>query len=310
MVTRSVRPETLTFSEKKDQFLYRHRQVVKGYAFISPYILFFLLTWLFPLVYAVWLSFHEFETLYETPRFVGLENFAMLLKDDLYIKSYGNVGRYMLVQIPLTLILSLLVALALNNLPRMRGMFRTIYFVPNVVSLTVVAVLFTSLYSPSMGLINYYLGKVGIPAQQFLNSPKQAMESIALMDVWRAVGYYAVIFLAGLQNIPGEYYEAARIDGANGLQQLLRITIPLLNPTIVLCVLLNGIWGFQVFMQPFLMTAGGPLDSTWTPVYLLYRESFQYLRLGYGAAMGLVLTVVILVVTILQRRLVEREIAY
>ncbi len=310
MVTRSVRPETLTFSEKKDRFLYRHRQVIKGYAFVSPYILFFLLTWLFPLVYAVWLSFHEFETLYETPRFVGLQNFQMLLKDDLYLKSYANVGRYMLVQIPLTLVLSLLVALALNNLPRMRGMFRTIYFVPNVVSLTVVAVLFTSLYSPSMGLINYYLGKVGIPPQQFLNSPKQAMESIALMDVWRAIGYYAVIFLAGLQNIPNEYYEAARIDGANGLQQLLRITIPLLNPTIVLCILLNGIWGFQVFMQPFLMTTGGPLDSTWTPVYLLYRESFQYLRLGYGAAMGLVLTVVILVVTIIQRRLVEREVMY
>jgi len=233
-----------------------------------------------------------------------------MLRDRLFIGSFWNVGKYMLVQIPLTLALSLLTALALNNLPVLRGFYRTIYFVPNVVSIIVVAVLFTSLYSPSMGLINYYLGKIGIPRQQFISSPKQAMQSIALMDVWRGVGFYTVVFLAGLQNIAREYYEASLIDGASSWQQLLRITIPLLNPTIVLCVVLNCIWGFQIFMQPFIMTAGGPLNSTWTPVYLLYREAFQYLRLGYGTAMGIVLTSVILVVTIVQRRIVEREVAY
>lgn len=310
MATRAVMPEKPSLGEKIDRLLYRHRQVLKGYAFLSPYLLFFLIFWLFPLLYAFWLSFREFETLYETPRFVGLQHFRTMLQDDLYLKSYANVGRYMVVQIPLTLVLSLLAALALNNLQFLRGFFRTVYFVPNVVSLTVIAVLFTSLYSPSMGLINYYLGKLGIPKQQFISSPKQAMESIALMDVWKGVGFYTVIFLAGLQNIPREYYEASRIDGANSMQQLLRITIPLLNPTIVLCIILNGIWGFQVFMQPFLMTAGGPLNSTWTPVYLLYRESFQYLRLGYGTAMGIVLTLVILLVTIIQRRVVEREVTY
>jgi fructooligosaccharide transport system permease protein len=310
LVTRALRQETLTSKEKLNRALYRHRQVIKGYAFLSPYIIFFLIFWLYPLFYAFWLSLREYETLYETPRFVGLQHFETMLRHQLFIKSFGNVGKYMLVQIPLTLALSLLAALALNNLPVLRGFFRTVYFVPNVVSLIVVAVLFTSLYSPSMGLINYYLGKIGIPRQQFISSPKQAMQSIALMDVWRGVGFYTVVFLAGLQNIAREYYEASLIDGANSWQQLMRITIPLLNPTIVLCVVLNCIWGFQVFMQPFIMTAGGPLNSTWTPVYLLYRESFQYLRLGYGTAMGIVLTTVILIVTVIQRHVVEREVTY
>jgi len=308
--TRVAQPQSLAFGEKVGRWFHRHRQIIKGYSFLSPYIIFFLVFWLFPLFYALWLSFREFETLYETPRFVGLQHFRTMLSDELFIKSFGNAGKYMLVQIPLTLILSLLAALALNNLPFLKGFFRTVYFVPNVVSLIVVAVLFTSLYSPSMGLINYYLGKLGIPRQQFISSPKTAMQSIALMDVWRGVGFYTVVFLAGLQNIAREYYEAALIDGANTLQQLLKITIPLLNPTIVLAIVLNCIWGFQIFMQPFLMTAGGPLNSTWTPVYLLYRESFQYLRLGYGTAMGIVLTIVILIVTIIQRRIVEREVNY
>jgi ABC-type sugar transport system permease subunit len=308
--TRVAQPQPLSWREKTGRWFHRHRHVIKGYSFLSPYILFFLIFWLFPLLYAFWLSFHEFETLYEAPRLVGLQHFRTMLTDRLFIGSFGNAGKYMLVQIPLTLILSLLAALALNNLPFLKGFFRTVFFVPNVVSLIVVAVLFTSLYSPSMGLINYYLGKLGIPRQQFLNSPKTAMQSIALMDVWRGVGFYTVVFLAGLQNIAREYYEAALIDGANSLQQMLKITIPLLNPTIVLAVVLNCIWGFQIFMQPFLMTAGGPLNSTWTPVYLLYRESFQYLRLGYGTAMGIVLTVIILIVTVIQRRIVEREVNY
>ena len=255
LATRAVMPEKPSLGEKIDRLLYRHRQVLKGYAFLSPYLLFFLIFWLFPLLYAFWLSFREFETLYETPRFVGLQHFRTMLQDDLYLKSYANVGRYMVVQIPLTLVLSLLAALALNNLQFLRGFFRTVYFVPNVVSLTVIAVLFTSLYSPSMGLINYYLGKLGIPKQQFISSPKQAMESIALMDVWKGVGFYSDLSGGPAEHSP-RYYEASRIDGANSMQQLLRITIPA-QPTIVLCIILNGIWGFQVFMQPFLMT-GGP----------------------------------------------------
>ena len=300
----------MTWQRRSKRWLYRNRNTLKGYAFLSPYIIFFVALWLYPFGHAVWLSFREYENLFEVPQYVGLDNFRTMFQDELFWKGFTNVFRYMAVQIPLTLILSLLTALALNNLPFLRGFLRTVYFVPNVVSLTVVAVMFMSLYSPSLGLINYYLGKLGIPAQKWLSSPSQAMQAIALMDVWRAVGFYTVIFLAGLQNIAPQYYEAAMIDGANAWRRLMHITIPLLNPTIVLCIILNGIWGFQVFMQPFLMTAGGPLNSTWTPVYLLYRESFQRLRLGYGTSIGLVLTLVILLVTIVQRKLVERNILY
>jgi ABC-type sugar transport system permease subunit len=281
-----------------------------SYLFLVPYLIYFLVFMAYPLLFAFYLTFHEWAIVAPEKPYVGLQNYMKLLHDDIFWLSMKNVLIYLSINLPAQMILSLALALLVNQKIRFRGFFRSVFFMPSVVSGVVVSVVFLMLYSPQFGLLNYYLGKVGIPPQRWITSVNQAMPSIALMASWRQIGYFAVIYLAGLQAIPPVLYKASAVDGANSWRQFWHVTLPLLNPTILLVLMVSTIWGFLVFTEPFVMTEGGPLHATTTPALYLYFESFRYLRMGYAATIGVVLGLVVLFINIFQKKWVEREIAY
>ena len=281
-----------------------------SYVLLLPYVVYFLIFLAYPLLFAFYLTFHEWVIITPEKPFVGLENYIRLLHDEVFWASMKNVLVYLSINLPAQMILSLALALLVNQQIRFRGFFRSVFFMPSVVSGVVVSTVFLWLYSPQFGLLNYYLGMIGIPPQRWITSVHQAMPSIALMSSWRQVGYFAVIYLAGLQAIPPVLYKASSVDGANTWQQFWHITFPLLNPTILLVLMVSTIWGFLVFTEPFVMTEGGPLYATTTPTLYLYFEAFRYLRMGYAATVGVVLGLFIMIINIVEKKWVEREVSY
>jgi ABC-type sugar transport system permease subunit len=281
-----------------------------SYLLLLPYVVYFLAFLAYPLLFAFYLTFHEWAIIAPEKPFVGLDNYVKLWHDDVFWTSMKNVLVYLSINLPAQVTLSLALALLVNQKIRFRGFFRSVFFMPSVVSGVVVSTVFLWLYSPQFGLLNYYLGKIGIPPLRWITSVDQAMPSIALMASWRQVGYFAVIYLAGLQAIPPVLYKAASVDGANGWRQFWHVTLPLLNPTILLVLMVSTIWGFLVFTEPFVMTEGGPLHATTTPALYLYKEAFSYLRMGYAATVGVVLGLIILVINMVEKKWVEQEIAY
>jgi ABC-type sugar transport system permease subunit len=281
-----------------------------SYFLLLPYVGYFFVFMAYPLLFAFYLTFHEWAIISPQRPFVGLQNYIHLLHDEVFWTSIRNVLVYLSINLPAQMILSLLLALLVNQKLRFRGFFRSVFFMPSVVSGVVVSTVFLWLYSPQFGLLNYYLGMIGIPPQRWITSVSQAMPSISLMASWRQVGYFAVIYLAGLQAIPPVLYKASSVDGASGWYQFWHITLPLLNPTILLVLMVSTIWGFLVFTEPFVMTEGGPLNATTTPALYLYFEAFRYLRMGYAATIGVVLGVIILIMNVVEKKWVEREIPY
>lgn len=281
-----------------------------SYLFILPYAIYFAAFLAYPLIFAAYLTFHEWAIIAPEKPFVGLENYRHLLHDEIFWTSIKNVLVYLSINLPAQMILSLGLALLVNQKIRFKGFYRSVFFMPSVVSGVVVSTVFLWLYSPEFGLLNYYLGKIGIPAQRWITSIDQAMPSIAFMASWRQIGYFALIFLAGLQAIPPVLYKASAVDGAGSWRQFWNITLPMLNPTILLVLMVSTIWGFLVFTEPFVMTEGGPLHATTTPALYLYFEAFRYLRMGYAATIGVVLGFFVLVINVIQKKWVEQEIAY
>jgi multiple sugar transport system permease protein len=230
-----------------------------------------------------------------------------LLQDPLFWMALKNTLYFVLVGGPLSIGLSLGAALLINNKRvRFKGFFRTILLLPVITTLVAVALVWRYLYHPHFGLLNYGLGLVGIDPIDWLGDPRWAMPAIILMAVWKNFGFNMIIFLASLQNIPEPLYEAARIDGAYGWQQLRYITLPGLRPTCAFVALITGIGYFQLFAEPYVMTQGGPAQSTLSIVLFMYEEGFRWWNIGYAAAVAFVLFVIILAATWLQRRL-QRE---
>jgi len=261
----------------------------------------------YPIAFSVFLVFHKWDIV-STPKWVGLQNFVRLLQDDLFFKSLRNTFFFLVIHIPLQIIVALFFAELLNRPLRFRGLFRASYFLPVVVSGVVVTILWQQLYAQETGLINNLLWKLGLDRIPWLNDPTLAMPSIAIMATWKNVGLYIVLFLAGLQSIPRDLYEVAEIDGASPLQQFFRITLPMLNPTVVLVVVLSTIGGFSLFIEPYVLTGGGPLNSTLSAVLYIYKQAFYFYRMGYAATLGLIFALIIMGVVVLQRRFVEREV--
>jgi len=264
----------------------------------------------YPVLFSVWLTFHDWNLVSPEIPFVGLENYERLLKDDLFFKSLWNTLRFILINIPLQIGLALILAVALNQPLKGRGFFRGAYFLPVVTSGVVISFLWAWLLSTDDGLINGLLQKAGLHPVPWLTSETWAMPSLAWVAAWKNLGYYVVIFLAGLQSIPRQLYEAARIDGATSLQCFFRITIPLLNPAMLLVVILSTINGFQLFTEPYIMTGGGPANSSLSVVMYIYKNAFQSLDMGYAATIGLVLALIILSVSLIQKRLLEKDVTY
>jgi len=243
-----------------------------------------------------------------TLRFVGLANYAHLLRDPLFWTALANTATFVAVGGPLSIAVSLAAALAVHaRLTRFRSVFRTVFFLPVVTTLVAVAVVWRVLYHPRVGVLNGALAALGIPPLDWLGDARLAMPALILMAVWKSFGFNMVIFLAGLQAIPERLYEAARIDGAGAAAQLRHVTLPALAPTLLFVAISTGIGSFQLFAEPYVMTAGGPSNRTLSIVLLMYREGFRWWNMGYAAAVAFVLFAILLAVTALLWRLRPRE---
>jgi len=257
---------------------------------------------LFPMIYAAWLSFMRWSPLSPgDARFVGLSNYSKAFSEPLFWKAMGNTLFFAAGTVPFTVGISLVLAVLISGPVRAKGLFRAGFFMPFVVSLVVVALVFKHLYSP-YGPINSLLGLIGLRGPSWLQSPRLALPSIMAMDVWASVGYYTVIALAGLQAIPREVHEAAMVDGAGAWARFRHITVPMLRPVLLFIVVINTIKSLQVFIEVFVMTRGGPLNSTVTAVYYIYDEAFHRLDMGFASAVAYLLFAVILVVTVMQMK--------
>jgi multiple sugar transport system permease protein len=278
-----------------------------GYLFSLPYLIFFLAFVAYPLTFSFILMFHRWNLV--TPmHWVGLKNFVRLAEDPLFYKSLTNTVAFLAIHIPLQIVVALALALLLNQRITGRGFFRGVYFLPVVVSGVAVTILWQQLFSYDYGVINTLLQDIGIGPVPWLVSASVAMPSIALMATWKNVGIYIILFLAGLQNIPQELYEAASIDGARPLRQFFAITLPMLNPTVIVIVVLSTIGGFSLFIEPYVLTGGGPMESTLSGMLYIYNQAFYFGHMGYAATLGFVYAFVILGVVLAQRKLIEREV--
>ena len=279
-----------------------------AWLFITPALIVLGLFFLLPVIAALALSVTDYD-LYALAdirnlRFVALQNYWSLLQRPLFWSALGHTVYFVVVGVPLSLIASLGAAMLLNSpLARFKPFFRTALFAPVVTTVVAVAVIWRYLFNTQYGLINYVLDSIGMPTVDWLGDPHWAMPTIILFAVWKNFGYNMIIFMAGLQAIPGDLYEAARIDGASAVAQFRHITLPMLKPTMVMVSILTVSGYFQLFAEPYVMTEGGPLQSTTSVLYLMYEEGFKWWNLGSASAVAFILFVIMFVVTASMLRL-------
>ncbi|HFH9921732.1 TPA: carbohydrate ABC transporter permease [Streptococcus suis] len=286
----------------------KNKESLMGYLFLSPAMLILGLFLFLPTLLSIYYAFTNYYLLTpDATTFIGLDNFIKLFKDPLFMQSLKNIGQFVIFIIPIQLGLALGLALLVNNKRKSTIIFKIAFFSPVVMSLVVVSVLWLVLLNPSSGLINAVLQGIGINPQPFLTSPDQAMYVIIAVSAWQGAGYQMLIFLAGLQNIPGSLYEAASIDGAGKIKQFFNITLPMLKPTSILILTTTLIDAFKLVIQPMVMTQGGPLNSTLTPVYYIYRTGFTDRMVGYASSITVIFGLIIIVFTVLQRKLTGDE---
>jgi multiple sugar transport system permease protein len=304
---------------------------VAGWLFVLPALVIFGTFIFWPIIQIFWLSFHEWSVITPEKPFVGLDNYAELLRNDDFHIALRNTLWFSLGVVPTQTALGLILAVLANRKIRGKAFFRTAFYFPSISSSVVISIIFLWLYS-QRGLINFFLQKLGFPTPQppWLSNPKGVIEmalggvgidnvspwlagpsvallSIMMMNIWTTMGTMMVVFLAGLQDIPGDVYEAAALDGATRRQQFFQITVPLLRPVVFFVLTLGFIGTFQVFDQIFVMTSGGPAKSTITLGYLIYMEGFGNFAMGYASAIAIVLFAMIMAIFLVQRRIVGRE---
>jgi multiple sugar transport system permease protein len=278
------------------------RNTLIGWSFILPNFLGFALLTLVPVAATFFIAFTDWDS-YSTPELVGLDNFERLLTDKNFRVALLNTLYYAAGHIPLTLVVSLLLALALNRKMRGINFFRTAAFFPYITSIVAVAVVWNMLFNPTEGPVNQLLVQLGVDNPPgWTSSPDWAMPAVIITSVWRDMGYYMILFLAGLQTIPPELYEAAKVDGASAWQRFRNVTVPCLRPTTFFVLMMLTIGSFKIFDLVVVMTDGGPGRSTLVLSQLIYREGITNGRFGYSSAISLVLFVLVLSITILQYR--------
>jgi len=276
--------------------------------FLGPSLLIIALFFFMPVIAAFAMSFTDFDIYalgnLDYLRFVAFKNYSTLLSDPLFWTAIKNTFYFVMVGGPLSVAASLAAAVLLNSkFIRFKGVFRLIYFLPVVTTHVAVSIVWRYIYHPRFGLLNYLLGFIGIGPVDWLGDPNWSMPAIILLVVWKNFGYNMVIFIAGLQNIPEELYEAASIEGASAWQQFKHITIPQLAPTTLFISVITMIGYFQLFAEPYVMTQGGPLNSTLSIVLYMYQEGFRWWNIGYSTALAFMLTVIILIGTSIQFKL-------
>jgi len=285
----------------------KNRRNFLPYLLVSPYLLFLVVFVLFPVLFCFFLTFNNWNII-APMHFIGLKNYSRLIHDRLFWKAILNTLQFLLLHIPLQLAVSLFLAFLLNKKIKAGAFFRASFFMPVIVSGVVVTILWQQLLGYDSGIINRTLQSAGVGKIGWLTNPDIAIYSIALMATWKNVGLYVILFLVGLQTVPVAYYEAAKMEGASEWQQFYHITLPMINPTIFMVVILSTIGGFNLFIEPYIMTGGGPLNSTLSAVLYIYKQAFQYYNMGYSATLGFFYAMLIMSVVVLQKRYIEKEI--
>ncbi|TFB94022.1 MULTISPECIES: carbohydrate ABC transporter permease [Cryobacterium] len=288
----------------------RHRPLLGknpiGLLLSAPYLVFVIVVFAYPLVFAVYMAFHDY--FFAAPGaqvdrpFVGLANFQEVLSDPAVIRSFGNVGIFLLINVPLTVVLSLVLATALNKAVHGRTFLRVAYYVPYVTASVAVVGVWLFLFSGS-GLVNQLLGPLA-PDPSWLISPTWAMPTIALFVTWKQLGFYILLYLAALQSVSKELYEAASTDGAGALRSFFSVTIPGVRPATVLVLLLSTVTGANLFTEPYLLTGGGgPNGASTSPVLLMYQKGIEQGHPGTASAIGIVLVIGVLIIAFIQRKI-------
>jgi multiple sugar transport system permease protein len=276
-----------------------------GWVLAAPYIAFLAAFVAYPIVFAIVLVFLQWDLVTE-PSFVGLANVQLLASDGRFWQAVTNTFVFLGIHVPLQIVTALALALALNRPLALRAFWRASFFLPVVISGAVVAILWSNLYATDVGLFNQLLTRMGFTPVPWLTDPRTAMPSIAVMVTWKNVGFYVIIYLAGLQYIPRSCQEAIEMEGATAWQRFRYLTLPSLLPQTILVVTLSTINGFQLFIEPYVMTGGGPLRRTYSIVLYLYTNAFSYQKMGYAATIGVALALIIGTVVLLQRRVIGK----
>jgi multiple sugar transport system permease protein len=288
----------------------RLRRNIEGWLFIAPVVLGVMAFYFVPIVVSLLTSLTDWDGL-TSYRFIGLENYQRLFSGDQFFRrTLGNTLYYVLGHIPLTILTALGLAMLCNR--KMLGVtwYRTAYFTPVVTNVVAIGLVWSYFYAPGTGILNWFLSVFGIQGPSWLQSVQWAMPAVILVSVWHGVGYPMVILLAGLQGIPEMLYEAAKIDGANGLQRFRHVTLPLLTPALFFLAITQFISSFQIFGLIFVLTHGGPANATNVYIYYLYQNAFQYSKMGYASAMAWILFVIIATITVVQWKLQKRWVFY
>ncbi len=277
-----------------------------SYFLVSPYLIHLILFVSFPVIFSVVLTFHKWNIISEM-QYVGFDNYSRLFLDRLFWKSLVNTLTFLIIHIPLQIIIALALAYFLDQKILFKGFFRATFFLPVIISGVVVTMVWQQLYGFDSGLINKLLVSIGLGKVEWLTNKNIAMISIAIMATWKNVGLYVILFLVGLQSVPRRYYEAADVEGANQWQKFRYITLPAINPTIFMVTILSTIGGFNLFIEPYIMTGGGPLNSTLSAMLYIYKQAFEYFHMGYSATLGIIFAFIIMMVVAIQKYTIEKD---
>ena len=274
---------------------------------ISPWLLTLSVFWAFPVIYSLGLSFTDYSVFGETT-FVGIANFIRLFSDPSFIQALLNTSVFVFGTIPFTTTIALVLAVLIAEKIPGHRIFQAGYFIPSITSMVVIALIFSSLYA--RGGYLHLLGKLiglDVPANGYLFSTSTALPAIMVMDIWVAIGYYVLLFLAGIKSIPVEIFEAAKLDGVGFWRKIFSVTIPQITPILLFILVINTIRSFQIFIEIYVMTKGGPLGSTTTVVYFVFDEGLQKFNMGYASAAAYLLFIIILIFSLLQMKLLTRK---
>lgn len=283
-----------------------------GWFMVFPTILGLIVLNIIPIFQTFYLSFFKSGAFGKGNVFVGLDNYKKMFHDEQVWRAVGNTLGYTCIVVPVTIVIALLLAVVLNGRIKGKGIYRTIYFIPMVAAPAAVTMVWKWLYNYHYGLINHLLAKLGLPAVNWIDNPNVALISVAIIGIWSTVGYSMVLLLAGLQEIPRDYYEASNIDGASSVRQFFQITLPLVSPTLFFVLVTSIITAMQVFDVIYMMidVTSPSYDSTVSLVYLFYNNSFKYSNKGYGSAIVMLLLVIIMIITVIQTKLQKKWVNY
>lgn len=291
---------------KKAKLKLSQRQTIISTVFLLPFLIHFSMFLIYPFFSTAYTSLTNANLMSLNEKFIGLKNYQDVLKDKLFIKSLTNTGLYLLIDGVGVVVFGMLIAVLLNQRIPGISFFRTAFYIPVLVDWVIVSIVFMFILEPNFGVANYVLREMGIAQQKFLTSPQQAMIIIAVASVWKGAGYYAVFFLAALQDVPLDLKEAAQIDGAGPFRVFFNITLPQIMPVVIFVILISFIGSIKGFDQFYIMTKGGPARSTTTIMYYFYELAFTNMKTGKGSAIAMVFTAIVLAFTTVQRLLSRR----